>query len=292
MSLPTRDLSLSNLLQDMRAAVEQALANSPFSMSDVVTVVVGSPGVVDQLDGRIAIAGTISELEGLALAEVVSRELGCSPVVENDVNLVAIAEQKYGLGRGISNFTVLSVGSGIGAGLTLNGMLHRGHRGAAGEVFYVPFGETLGDQGFDTDPSAPNVIALAQALAGQYPNTRLTEPFETISIFEAARYKDPLAIAIVTQVAERMARYIATITAVVDIELVVLSGGIGRQADVLLAEINAAVARIVPFAPRIEVSALGDQGVLLGCIALGTSLAQDAVFAARSNAYQATREVS
>jgi predicted NBD/HSP70 family sugar kinase len=91
-------------------------------------------------------------------------------------------------------------------------------------------------------------------------------------------------------VAERIARYIATITAVVDIELVVLAGGIGRQADVLLAEIRAAVARAVPFAPRIEVSMLGDQAVLLGGIALGTSIAQDRVFEQRSNAYHAARE--
>jgi predicted NBD/HSP70 family sugar kinase len=128
-------------------------------------------------------------------------------------------------------------------------------------------------------------------LAAEYPETRLTKPYTSISIFDAARYKDPLAVAVVTNVAERIAMYIATITAVVDVELVVLSGGVGRQADVLLAEIQAFVARIVPFAPRIEVSNLGDNAVLLGGIALCTSVAQDAVFAQRSNAYQAAREV-
>ena len=76
------------------------------------------------------------------------------------------------------------------------------------------------------------------------------------------------------------------------VELVILGGGVGRQADVLLAEIQAVVARIVPFAPRIEVSSLGETAVLLGGIAMGTSLAQDAVFAQRSNAYQAARELS
>ena len=289
-SRPTKDLRLSSLLREMHLAVDEALAKAGSVMTDVVAVVVGSPGVVDQLDGRIAIAGTISDLEGLALGEVVAKEFDCVPVVENDVNLVAIAEQTYGLGIGVSNFVVLSVGSGIGAGLTLNGQLHRGHRGAAGEIFYVPFEDVLGGQRTDIDPSGPNIVALAKALAPHFPTSRLSAPFETIAIFEAARYKDSLAVAVVTNVAERIARYIATITAVVDVELVILGGGIGRQADVLLAEINAAVARAVPFAPRIEVSTLGDQGVLLGGIALGTSLAQDRVFAQRSNAYQASRE--
>lgn len=289
-SLPTGELQLAALLKQMHAAVDEALSKAGVSMLDVVTLVVGSPGVVDQLDGRIAIAGTISDLEGLALGEVVAREFDCTPVVENDVNLVAIAEQTFGLGQGVSNFAVLSVGSGIGAALSLNGTLHRGHRGAAGEIFYVPFEAILGGDRSATDPSGPSIVALANHLAPQFPTTRLSAPFETIAIFEAARYKDPLAVAVVTNVAERIARYIATITAVVDVELVVLGGGIGRQADVLLAEIRAAVARAVPFAPRIEVSTLGDQAVLLGGVALGTSLAQDSVFAQRSNAYHAARE--
>jgi len=289
-SRPTGDLHLASLLREMHAAVDEALASASTTMADVVAVVVGSPGVVDQLDGRIAIAGTISDLEGLALGEVVGREFACDPVVENDVNLVCIAEQTYGLGQGVPNFSVLSVGSGIGAGLTLNGRLHRGHRGAAGEIFYVPFEAVLGGDRSQIDPSGPNVVALAEALAPQFESTRLSAPFEPVAIFEAARYKDPLAVAVVANVAERIASYIATITAVVDIELVILGGGIGRQADVLLAEIRAAVARAVPFAPRIEVSTLGDQAVLLGGIALGTSLAQDRVFAQRSNAYHAARE--
>jgi len=144
----------------------------------------------------------------------------------------------------------------------------------------------------ESDPSSPSIVALAARLAPEHPGSRLTAPYETIAIFDAARYKDPLAVAVVLNVAERIARYIATITAVVDVELVILGGGIGRQADVLLAEIRAAVARVVPFAPRIEVSTLGDQAVLLGGIALGTSVAQDTVFAQRSNAYQAAREAT
>jgi hypothetical protein len=261
------------------------------TLEQLVSVVVGSPGVVDQTGGQIAIAGTISDLDGIPLGEVVAREFHCTPIIENDVNLVAIAEQNFGTAKGVENFAVLSVGSGLGAGLSLNGKLHRGHRGAAGEIFYVPFGNPFDNRRAGTDPSGGNIEALAEKLAPDFPDTRLTAPYSTIAIFDAARYKDPLAVAVVAEVARRIALYIATITAVVDVELVVLGGGIGRQADVLLAEIQAVVARIVPFAPRIEVSTLGDNSVLLGGIALGTKTAQDLVFSERSNAYQATREV-
>lgn len=286
------DVHLGDVLSQMSSAVTQALDEAAYSLEQIVTVVVGSPGVVDQQGGQIAIAGTISELDGIPLGEVVAREFNCTPVIENDVNLVAIAEQAYGGGKGVENFVVLSVGSGLGAGLTLNGNLHRGHRGAAGEIFYVPFGDPYDNLRSHTDPSGGKIEALAAELASLHPTTRLSAPYSSISIFEAARYKDPLAVAVVNDVAQRIALYIATITAVVDVELVILGGGVGRQADVLLAEIQAVVARIVPFAPRIEVSSLGESAVLLGGIAMGTSLAQNAVFAQRSNAYQAARELS
>ncbi len=290
-SVAISDVHLGSVLEKMNEAVTEALHQAGMTLEQIVTVVVGSPGVVDQTGGQIAIAGTISDLDGIPLGEVVAREFHCTPIIENDVNLVAIAEQNFGSGKGVENFAVLSVGSGLGAGLSLNGKLHRGHRGAAGEIFYVPFGEPFDNRRAGTDPSGGNIEALAEKLAPNFPDTRLSAPYSTIAIFDAARYKDPLAVAVVADVAQRIALYIATITAVVDVELVVLGGGIGRQADVLLAEIQAAVARIVPFAPRIEVSSLGDNAVLLGGIALGTKTAQDLVFSERSNAYQAAREV-
>ncbi len=290
-SVAISDVHLGSVLEKMNEAVTEALHQAGMTLEQIVSVVVGSPGVVDQTGGQIAIAGTISDLDGIPLGEVVAREFHCTPIIENDVNLVAIAEQNFGSGKGVENFAVLSVGSGLGAGLSLNGKLHRGHRGAAGEIFYVPFGEPFDNRRAGTDPSGGNIEALAEKLAPNFPDTRLSAPYSTIAIFDAARYKDPLAVAVVTDVAQRIALYIATITAVVDVELVVLGGGIGRQADVLLAEIQAAVARIVPFAPRIEVSSLGDNAVLLGGIALGTKTAQDLVFSERSNAYQAAREV-
>lgn len=282
--------TLANVIETMHQAVDEVLEKSNYKPADVLSFVVGSPGVVEQSAGQIAIAGTIGELEGVKLAELLEKEFKFKPVVENDVNLVAIAEQNFGFGKDLNNFAVLSVGSGIGAGLIINGQLHRGHRGAAGEVFYIPLTGAEDVHHSTTDPSSANIEAFATSIAKHYPTSKLKAPFKTVEIFEAARTNDPLALAVVANVAERIALYIAAITAVVDVEAIVLSGGIGRQADVLLAEIRAITARIVPYAPNIEVTNLGDNAVLLGASALGTKIAQDTVFARRSNAYSAARE--
>jgi len=289
-SRPVADPKLSNILTEMRAAVSEALSKSGFGLVQVLSVVVGSPGLVDSQTGNIAIAGTISELDGIPLGEIVAKEFNCTPLVENDVNLVTVAEHMFGAGKDVQDFAVLSVGSGIGAGLILGGKLHRGYRGAAGEIFYIPFGDPFDDSRSATDPSASSITKIAATLASNHPQSKLEAPYTSVAIFEAARYKDPLAIAVVAEVAERIALYIAAMTAVVDMELVVLSGGIGRQADVLLAAIQAVVARIVPFAPRIEVSALGENAILLGGLGLATNIARELVFKERSNGYQAARE--
>ncbi len=289
-SHPLTETTLANVIKTMHSAVEEVLATSKYKPKDILSFVVGSPGVVDLAAGQIAIAGTIGELEGVKLAEVLEKEFNFKPVVENDVNLVAIAEQNFGAGKNIDTFAVLSVGSGIGAGLIINGEIHRGHRGAAGEIFYIPLAGAEDVRHSSTDPSSGNIEAFAASIANNYPDTKLVTPYKTVDIFQAARFKDPLALAVVANVAERIALYVSAITSVIDVESVILSGGIGRQADVLLAEIRAITARIVPYAPDIAVSELGDNAILLGGSALGTKIAQDTVFARRSNAYSAARE--
>ena len=290
-SSPTKSLKLDSILSEVKTAFDFVLKQSGFTHDDVVSVVIGSPGVIDQKAGIISIAGTISELDGVSLGHLIGKDFKITPVVENDVNLVTVAEQTYGDGKDIENFAVMSVGSGIGAGLVLSGSLHRGFRGAAGEIFYVPFANINDTHRSETDPSGTNIQAVTESLAKKFPQSRLVPPYDAVSVFDAARYKDQLALAVVAEIAQRMARYVAAITSVVDVEVVILAGGIGRQADVLLAEIQAVVARIVPFAPNIVVSNLGETAVLMGGIAKGTKLAQDEVFAQRSSAYQATREV-
>ena len=283
-SVEVKSLTLKSLLAVMHTAAEKALKESGYAMSRVNSLVVGAPGVVDQITGEIAIAGTITDLDGVQLAKVIAKEFGITPLVENDINLVTLAEQAHGFGKGIEHFAVLSVGSGLGSGLVLNGKLLRGHRGAAGEVFYIPFGDPNDKHRTATNPSADRIPELARSLASKYRTTSLKTPYTTISILDAARTGDALAKAVVELEAERIALYISAITSIADLELVVLSGGIGRQADFFLKAITKYVSAVVPFPPRIEVSALGDSGVLRGALDLATSIACDRVFNDRVSA--------
>jgi predicted NBD/HSP70 family sugar kinase len=281
-SVPVKSLELKELVSVMHQAVDQALKESGYKIKDVATIVVGTPGVINQTTGVISIAGTIGSLDGINLSALIEKEFGLKPTLENDINLVTVAEQFAGHGRDIENFAVLSVGSGLGSGLVLNGKLMRGHRGAAGEVFYVPFGNPLDIHRSSTNPSGDSVAEIAQSLAKKFPKSILKAPYSTIDILNAAKADDELGKAVVGIEAERIALYVATIAAVTDVELVVLSGGIGRAATFFIEPIKALVSKVVPFAPRIEISTLGDTGILVGALSIATKSACDIVFSSKT----------
>ena len=149
--------------------------------------------------------------------------------LENDINLAALGEQWRGVARGVDDFLFLSVGTGMGAGLVLRGELHRGRNGAAGELDYAFVG-----LGPNVDPSAGAVTELTGDLAQRHDGTALLPPYEPREIFAAARAGDLLARDVVREEARRIALHVMPVAAVADVELVVLGGGLGTNADLLL----------------------------------------------------------
>src|SRR4051794_7913864 len=270
--------------------------------------VAGVPGGIEAPSGKVGLAGNIPGLEGLRIGPALQERLGLPVTVENDVSLAAVGGQWRGVAEGFDDFAFLSVGTGLGCGLVLRGglhrgphgapggggygpgrgtglgcglvlrgELHRGHHGAAGEVDYA----LGGDLERENDPAAVGVSAYAARLAAEGRPTTLTPPFDVRAIFDAARAGDELARAVVAEEAERIAAHIVPIAAVVDVALVVIGGGIGINADLLLEPIRGLLAERCPYPPRVEVSGLGDAAVLTGALAVGLRAALDNVFVNR-----------
>ena len=261
------------------AALRLSLAEASGLPTDRIDgAVVGVPGVVDADTGRLALATNVPGLEGRDWVGDLNSRLELPVTVENDINLAAVGERWRGMARGVEDFVFLSVVTGLGAGLVLQGELHRGRNGAAGEVDLVAAGR---DE--DIDPCASAVSGLAARLATENGRqTTLAPPFEVRGIFAAARDGDPVARSVVEEEARRIALHIAPIAAVTDIALVVLGGGIGVNADLLLDPIRGLLGRWLPYPPRVEVSSLGDAAVLTGALAVGLRSAVDNVFANRA----------
>jgi len=246
------------------------LAAAGLESERVDSVVVGVPGVVTA-DGTLRLAENVAGLEGRRFASELQAALDLPVTLENDINLAALGERWQGVARGVADFVFLSVGTGMGAGLVLGGELHRGRNGAAGEIDFA-----LAGVGETVDPPAAQVSELAHDLAGLAADPR--------SVFTSARRGEAGALAVVDEVARRIALHLAPIAAVADVELVVLGGGIGANGDLLLDPIGRLLGEWLPFPPRLAVSTLGEAAVLTGAVAVGLQAALENVFATRAAA--------
>jgi predicted NBD/HSP70 family sugar kinase len=233
--------------------------------------VVGVPGVTGAADGTLQLAANVPGLEGRPFEADLEARLGLPITLENDINLAALGERELGVARGVDDFVFLSVGTGMGAGIVLRGELHTGRHGFAGEIDFA-----LDALDEDVDPSAPRVAEIAARLT-QGAETSLRAPFEARSVFDAARRGDEAAQLVVDEVARRIALHLAPVAAVVDVELVVLGGGIGSNGDLLLEPVRELLARWLPFPPQVEVSTVGEAAVLTGALAVGVRAALENV---------------
>jgi predicted NBD/HSP70 family sugar kinase len=245
----------------------------------VTQATVGSPGVFDPARGYVAMAPNLPGWGRHGLVEAVREQLGQNVAFENDVNLAALAERDYGLGRNLRNFVLLSIGTGIGLALVIDGQLRRGAHGAAGEIAYMPIGP-----GDPKDPANRRrgtfeEAAAAAGIVREAKRLGMRGPLTAESVFSSARRGNRAARRVVDLEAERLALAIATITPVLDPELVILGGGVGRSGDLLLEPIERELRQILPFRPKIAASVLGDDAVLQGAVTIALEAARERVFA-------------
>jgi predicted NBD/HSP70 family sugar kinase len=268
------------VIAQLRQAADKLAFEAGIDPADIHQVVVGTPGVSRPGDDHFSLAPNIPGWEAPGVINDIRRALVAPVLFENDVNLAAVGEHVEGVARGVDDFVLLSVGTGVGMGVVLAGELHRGATGLAGEVGYLALdmeslppkhGAAWGAGPYEALVSSSGILAMAQA--------RGVAASSAAEVFAAARSGDAAAAAVVGIEARRLAHAIAAIAAVLDPQLVVLGGGIGTGGgDLLLGPTADALAAISPFSPRLAISGLGADGVIAGAAATGLGLALDRIF--------------
>lgn len=258
------------------ALVKAALAQAGVDPGKVRQTVVGCPGVPDQETGAVKYAPNIRGIDAIDFRAAVARATGTPVLLENDVNLAVLGEQWLGAGQGIEHLAFIALGTGIGAGLIVNGALLRGASGAAGELGYLPFGadpfeaESLRAGAFERVTATHGIRAAYQAATGRM--------LDVPAIFDAAAQGDAAAQAVLAGVARQMARAVATLGAVIAPEAIILGGSIGARPEIIAAT-RIELERCFPFAIRVLPSALGDHAALSGAVAVGLTELHTALFA-------------
>ena len=278
-----RSRSGSMLQRNACESVERAIAEAGLSPHDIVVTVVGTPGIPDAATGTVYRAPNLPGWERRGLLHELVAALGAGGaevVVENDANLSVVGEHARGAAQGVDVVACLTVGTGIGMGLLLNGRLFRGAHGAAGEIADLPFDRVPAGVR-QHRPGPVETAAAAQAVVSAANELGLTRVQSAKAVFDLAREGDEVALRVVAEEASKLAHVVSIVTAVLDPGLIVLGGGVGRNADLLAEPMRRELAETIPVVPDIVGGHLGEDAVLVGAIATAMDTAWDLVFERR-----------
>src|SRR5436190_1771 len=276
---PNRARTAAAVVRAVAREARAAVKHAGIGWKRVVHTVVGSPGVFDPATGRLWHAPNLPDWSKPGLADELRAALSPSTAIDNDANLAAVGERDFGRGQEARTFVYLELGTGLGVGIVIDGELYRGARGAAGEVGYIPWpvdgAVARSERGrLEEATSAAAVVASARE-AGM--RGELTAK----DVFDAARKGNTRALRAVDIEADRVAHLLATITALVDPEFIVLGGGIGGSADLLRPRVEERLRDLTPLETRVEQSELGQDAIVLGAIATALGTAREIVFEER-----------
>lgn len=280
--LPNDAQSASAFVALLSRLARDVVAEAGVSWAQVVHAVIGTPGVFDEQSQRVLFASNLPEWGRHGLVTELQGAFGLSLSVENDANLAALGERAFGWGARANTFVYLTIGTGVGMGIIIDGKLYRGARSAAGEIGFLPFG--LDEEGEEAGNISESYLGMfeeatsAAAIVHQAQKLGLPASLSPKQIFDMAEQGDRKALAVVEQEGHRLALAIAAITAVLDPELIVLGGGIGQRGTLLLPPLERRLGQLTPLRPRIVVSNLGDDSILLGSIATALEVAHTLVF--------------
>ena len=250
----------------------------------VESVGVSAAGFVSSDRQTMLATPNIAGWNGVNLDADLSALIGLPVVIENDANAAAWGEARFGAGRGKEHLLMLTVGTGIGGGIVVNGDLYRGAFGIAAEIGHmrvVPDGHLCGCSArgcFEQYASGNALLRHAREAIAASPDIArnlLSRGDGTIdgltgrAITEAARDGDAVALAAFNTTGQWLGAGIATLSVVLDPERVVIGGGVIDAGEILLEPTRAALERYMPFAgkhpyPEIVAASLGNEAGLVG----------------------------
>ncbi|MFJ2187027.1 ROK family protein [Kitasatospora sp. NPDC087861] len=281
--LPNRGRSANAVADAVVAAAREAIAEAGLPATAVAHTVAGSPGVWDERRRSVRLAASLPGWGRPGLFDRIADGLGTTVTVANDANLAAVGEYTYGAGAGSRLFVYLLVGTGLGLGVVKDGELLTGAHGAAGELGLMRLPDcTTATWNTGTTGSTLEETVSADAVVRTALDLGMRRPLTAEKVFAQARDGEPAAVEAVRQEVDRLGYALAVVAALLDPDVVVLGGGIGRSADLLLRPLEQALHERSPLRPRLEASRLGQDAVLLGAVATALDTARPEVFERRT----------
>lgn len=231
---------------------------------------IGAPGLTDADQGIVTLAVSLG-WRNVPLRDILQKRFNVPVMVENDVNLEALGEYGFGVGKGASSLVCISIGTGIGAGVVIDRKIYHGFHKSAGEIGYLlPGVEYLrqiypGFGALESVASGTSAAARLRALsAGQ------GQPDEDITadtVFTAARMRQPWAVQVLNDTINYLSIAVSSVSTILDPEVIVLGGSMAVSSGInFIDPIKERLQGVIPILPTIVQTQLGYRASVMGAI--------------------------
>jgi len=235
------------VLNRLSSAINQSIAQARLKNTELIGIGIAAAGILDTRKGIVATSPNLPGWHNVQLRDVIAARSGLATYLINDASAAALGEHRFGAGRGFDNLLYLTVSTGIGGGIIINGELYSGADGCAGELGHITI-EADGPQCHCGNFGCLEAMASGWAISTEAV-TRINQG-ESSSIIElvdsrlenitaetvaaAARGGDQLACDIVTKAANYLGIGLANLVNIFNPELIVIGGGLSKMGNMLL----------------------------------------------------------
>lgn len=268
-----------NILSDVAKAIDNKLAQEAISKNDVLGIGIGVPGPVKG-DGIVNCCVNL----GWGIVNV-SDELGTltglNVKVGNDANVAALGEMWQGGAKGCKDVVMVTLGTGVGGGIIIDGKIVSGFHGAGGEIGHITVNPdeieacNCGNYGcLEQYTSATGIVRMAKRKLAKSDEQTTLRKFESLTakdIFDEAKAGDEIANELVDELGEILGGALAKISCVVNPEVFVIGGGVSKAGTILIDAIQEHFKETAFFAAketRFELATLGNNAGIYGCMAM------------------------
>ncbi len=274
------------IVKHIAECAQKVMDDSKLPQEDILGVGIGSPGLLNPETGQLKIVTNVPNLNETYLAPGISKHLGKPAFLDNDVNAMSLGEFHFGAGKGLKDVIALTVGTGVGGGIILNGELYRGTSFTAGEIGHMSIARDgkycgCGNYGcLERYVGKDGIVERMEMYMSKGLDTIIDKYLEDgkvtpKAIAMAAGEGDKMAIEVLKETGEILGHAIASLVNILNPQMVVIGGGISNAGELLMEPIRMGMLKhaytIPAAAVKVVRAKLGNDAGLVGSASLAVA---------------------
>lgn len=275
----------NNIIPNIIDSINHHLQLYQMSSKQFQGIGIGTPGSVDYQTGTVDSAFNLNWDRPMALKEQIELHTNIPVQVENDANVAALGERWLGAGKNSDNVAFVTLGTGVGGGIIINGQIIHGQGGSAGEIGHMTINPqgyrcTCGKKGcLETVASATGIVHVARDYAQEYAgDSELKASLDNgddltaKDVFDLAKQNDPLALKVTSAVCDQLGLALSIVAVTINPQYIIIGGGVSNAGDFLLQRVQESYNRYVFSSVKktttLTLATLGNEAGVIGAASL------------------------